>query len=203
MHGPPQTQRETQTTQEAELPQRIEWKQHELDAEANSLQTCVAYRRMVDAYKTEAQENRRCHTCERPFEDDVAIATFIARQVPVASCSIWHMSCRNCHAHPLKSRMLMSYWLLTWNSCLLQDQESNDLPDRIQRLKGLQDGIRQQLTALRKLEPLHLRLQTLTHELLPAAQQTAEVPTRNQSNLSAVRFLAFSVYQPCSLAMHK
>ena len=101
-----QTQRETQTTQEAELPQRIEWKQHELDSEANSLQTCEAFRRMVDIFKSEAQENRRCHTCERPFEDDAAIASFVARQVLLKSCPTPHKSCRNCYAHPPKTHVL-------------------------------------------------------------------------------------------------
>ena len=93
--------------------------------------------------------------------------------------------------------MLMSDWVFSWNGRVLQDQEFNDLPDRIQRLKGLQDGIRQQLTALRKLEPLHMRLHTLSHELLPAAQQTAEVPRTKQSQLICAP-LALAL-QPCDV----
>jgi hypothetical protein len=76
-----QTQRETQTTQEAELPQRIEWKQHELESESTNLQTSESLKRMVELYKADAQENHRCYTCERPFEDGAAVAAFVARQV--------------------------------------------------------------------------------------------------------------------------
>lgn len=46
---------------------------------------------------------------------------------------------------------------------------------RLEGLRKQQVAIRAQLTALRKLEPMHARLQTLAHQLLPAATTKAEV----------------------------
>jgi hypothetical protein len=135
---------------------------------------------MVDVYKADARENHRCYTCERPFEDDAAVAAFIAKQVPRGKPCVDH---RDVVAAGVTKTIASQWRQSTLGHCLLQDQEIAELPARIQQLRGVQDSVRQQLAALRKLEPLHLRLQTLSHELLPAAQQAAEVPSSTIATL--------------------
>lgn len=77
-----QTQQETPlTTQEAELPQRLEFKLQELEGATASVQTADSLARMAILYKDDARDNKRCYTCERPFDSDAAVADFIAKQV--------------------------------------------------------------------------------------------------------------------------
>lgn len=129
-----QTQQETQMTQEAELPERLEYKLADLEAATESVQKGESLKQMHGVYKQYAAEHRACYTCDRAFEDDSAVETFIAKQ----------------------------------------DEAIAQLPVRLDGLRKQQVAIRAQLTALRKLEPMHARLQTLAHQLLPTATTKAE-----------------------------
>lgn len=63
----------------------------DLEAATESVQKGESLKQMHGVYKQYAAEHHACYTCDRAFEDDSAVKTFIAKQVrPQTSHACFH-----------------------------------------------------------------------------------------------------------------
>jgi len=242
----PQTQQESQNTQDAELPARLEFKQQDVDTASQKTQNIAALGKMRSLFKEHAWSDRRCQICERKFDKDKDIADFCTLQVrrhhslgelplsmifvsgaPLVTdafcicievCPCVHSNrptpASRQHAfrphqqvppHQTLKRPVFSSravhpnnWARNQASCsaagggqphrqrkriqsnsgglsAVQDTHNAQLPETLLALQRQEAAVRKQLVALRKLEPLHARVQQLGQELIPAARAKAEV----------------------------